>query len=132
MSVGRISDDETVYRRIPPVLPFFEEPDRVTTQNFKLDRRRNEVGLSVYRSSVVSATDVLQKPDAIAGSRIVAARVGDIRELVGGDGRALHLDVVVVDDEYNPGHAEIRAADPAVLKDRASKALRGVFKLVQN
>ena len=41
-------------------------------------------------------------------------------------------DVVVVDDEYNPGHAEIRAADPAVLKDRASKALRGVFKLVQN
>ena len=126
MSDGRVSDDEIVYRRIPPVLPFFEEPDRVTSQNFKLDRRRNEIGLSVYRSSVVTPTQVLQRPDAVPDSRIVAARVGDIRNLQSGDGKPLDLDVVIVDDANNPGHSEIRG----VLKESAAKALQRLFKLI--
>jgi hypothetical protein len=126
MSDGRVTDDEIVYRRIPPVLPFFEEPDRVTSQNFKLDRRRNEIGLSVYRSSAVTAAQVLQKPDAVPDSRIVAARVADIRNLHSGDGKPLDLDVVIVDDENNPGHAEIRG----ILKESAAKALQRLFKLL--
>jgi hypothetical protein len=130
MTAGRISDDEIVYRRIPPMLPFFEEPDRVTTQNFKLDRRRNEFGLSVYRESIVTAAEVLNKPDAIAQSKIASARVGDIRQLQTGDGKPLELDVIVVDDEDNPGHAEIRGPQPGAIKDSASKALQRLFKLI--
>lgn len=130
MAAARIPDDEVVYRRIPPVLPFFEEPDRVTSSNFKLDRRRSELGLSVYRAAVVTMADVLQKPDAIANSRIVSARVGEIRQLIAGDNSPLQLDVIIVDDENNPGHAEIRSPQLGTLKESASKALQRLFKLV--
>jgi hypothetical protein len=130
MAVGRISDEEIVYRRIPPVLPFFEEPGRITTQNFKLDRRRNELGLSVYRAAIVTAQDVLSRPDAIPDSKIAAARVGDIRQLVSGDGTPHGLDVIVVADEHNPGHAEIRGPETGKLKDGASKALQRIFQLI--
>jgi len=130
MADERISDDEIVYRRIPSVLPFFEEPDRITSQNFKLDRRRGDRGLSVYRRSIVSAEDVLRKPDAVAASRIAEAQVGDIRSLTGGDGKTLALDVIVVDDEQNPGHSEIRGPIPSELSSSASKALQRLFRLL--
>lgn len=131
MADERIPDEEIVYRRIPPSLPFFEDPDRITTQSFKLDRRRGDWGLSVYRATVVTSQDVLAKPEAVEGSHIASASVGDIRNLVGGDGKKLLLDVLIVDDEDNPGHAEIRGPQPGELSPSASKALRGLFKLLK-
>lgn len=125
----RIEDDEVVYRRVPPTRPWFEPPDQISTANFKLDLRRGESGLSVYRASVVSAQDVLSKPDAIPGSRITQARVGDIRQLPNDKGEPLGLDVLADDDATNPGHAEIRGPTPGKLAPAASKALRDLFKL---
>jgi hypothetical protein len=130
MSDGRIADDEIVYRRIPPVMPFFEEPDRITSANFKLDHREGELGLSVYRASQVTADDVLRMPNAVPGSRIVAATVGDIRALKGGDGQPLRLDVFPDDDEGNPGHAEIQGPKPGELSRSASKGLQRLFRLI--
>lgn len=106
MADDRIDDDEIVMRRIPPDSPWFEN-ESPTSANFKLDRRRNEQGLSVYRASIVRPDQVLNMPEAIEGSRVARARVGDIRALRSGNGAPLHLDVVVVDDADNPGHAEI-------------------------
>lgn len=130
MPDAQIPDEEVVYRRIPPVMPFFEEPDRVTPANFKLDHRVNELGLSVYRESIVTPDQVLAMEMAIPGSRITAARVGDIRKLQGGDGKWLQLDVIIANDDNDPGHAEIRSPQPGVLTNSAAKALRGLFKLL--
>ncbi len=88
-----IADDEVVLLRIPPTAPWFEPPDRVSSANFKLDRRRAEQGLSVYQQSAVSPDQLLNRPDAIAGSRVVAARVGDIRALRNAADVPLKLDV---------------------------------------
>jgi hypothetical protein len=130
MSEGRIPDDEHVYRRIPPTMPFFEDPDRITSANFKLDRREGELGLSVYRASQVTAEELLQMPTALPGSRIAFATVGEIRQLKGGDGLPLGLDVYPEDDESNPGHAEIRGPTPGELSRSTSKALQRLFKLI--
>ncbi len=130
MSDRQIPDDEIVYRRIPPGIDFFAEPDRVSTNNFKLDKNRGDQGLSVYCHSVVSPDQILKKSDAVSGSRIAAAKVGDIRTLHGGDGKHLLLDVIVVDDDADPGHAEIRGPEAGKLSRSAGKALRDLFKLV--
>ena len=126
----RIPDDEVVFRRIPPTVPYFENPDRVTTQNFKLDQRQHELGLSVYRAAIVTTAAVLAKAGAVPDSKLAQARVGDIRALAGGDGKPLHLDVIAVADEQDPGHAEIRGSEPGKLAPSASKALQRLFKLM--
>lgn len=128
MPETRLADDELVFRRIPSAQPWFEEPDRVTSANFKLDRRRNEQGISVYRRAVVTAEQVLAMPDATPGSFVVAATVGAIRGLRNGKGEPLNLDVVAVDGADNPGHAEIRGPEPGKLTSAASNALRDLFK----
>jgi len=122
-----IADDEVLYRRVPPGKDWFAPPDRISSLNFKL--RRNESGISVYRASVVSASDVLEKPGARAGSGVAEATAAQIRALRDTGGNALDLDVVAVNDENDAGHAEIRGA---VLRQRArsaAKALRKVFAL---
>lgn len=130
MPEQRIDDDEIVYRRVPPTSPWMEEEDRVTTANFKLNRKRGELGLSVYRSRIISMEDVLQHEDAIRGSRIAQAMVRDIRNLKNKADEPLLLDVVAVDDEDNPGHAEIRGPDPGTLTRAASRALQELFELI--
>ena len=94
----RIDDNEVVFRRIPPFPPFHSDPDWLTTANFKLDRRKKESGLSVYRSSVRTVEQVLRDPMAVAGSFIVSATVREIRNLTDGTGTPLNLEVVA-DDE---------------------------------
>jgi hypothetical protein len=123
-----LSDDEIVFRRIPASHPWFEPPDRISTANYKLDSRRNEQGLSVYRNDVVSADEVLTRPEAVPGSFLTFAKVGDIRSLKNGKGEDLDLDVIAVDDDDNPGHAEIRSPEPGKLSSAAAKALRGLFQ----
>ena len=127
MADDRLGDDEIVFRRIPPTLPWFEPPDRISTANFKLNVRDNERGISVYRQAVVTAAAVLARPDAIAGSLLVQCTVGEIRNLKNGKGESLQLDVIRVDDETNPGHAELQGPTPGKLTDAAAKRLRDVF-----
>jgi hypothetical protein len=110
--------------------PWFEEPDEITTANFKLDRRRGDLGLSVYRASVVTSYEVLAKPGAISGSLLIHATVAEIRALRNGKGEPLKLNVVVTADEHDAGHAEIRGPEPGKLAPAASKALRDLFRLV--
>lgn len=125
-----IPDDEVLFRRIPPGEAWFEPPDRITSANFKLRKSRNELGLSTYRAAKVSAEAVLSKPDAIAGSFVAAATVGDIRALKDGNGKPLHLDVVAVGDEDDPGHAEIRCPVPGTMPNSAAVALKKLFRTI--
>ncbi|MBI1900485.1 MAG: hypothetical protein HYS13_05135 [Planctomycetia bacterium] len=128
MDGERLADDEVVYRRIPAFKPWFEPPDRIATGNFKLDRQRGDLGLSVYRASVVSADELVAKPDALPNSLVASALVGDIRALRSGDDKPLQLDVIAVNDENDPGHAEIRGPTPGTLSPAASNALRNLFQ----
>ena len=133
MSDDTISDDEVLFRRIPPTAPWFEPPDRISSANFRLtkeDDGRKELGLSVYRASRVRPEEVLAKPDAIPGSFLASATAGDIRALMDGNGKPLNLDIVPVDDENDPGHAEIRHPVPRTMPDSASNRLRKLFKRV--
>jgi hypothetical protein len=127
--VTPIDDDEVVYRRVPPEPPFHKLDDWLTTANFKLDYRRNEQGLSVYRSCIRTLDQVLSEPSAVPNSFAVSATVGEIRRLTNGNGDPLRLDVVPCDDGgSNPGHAEIRGPAPGRLSSSANKALRDLFK----
>ena len=111
----------------PALYPGSRPPDTITSANFKLDRRRGDLGLSVYRASIVSSEEVLTKPAATPNSMVVSARVGDIRALRNSHGELHRLDVVVINDENDPGHAEIRGPVTGKLSAAASKALRDLF-----
>jgi hypothetical protein len=123
----RLSDDEVVFRRIPPGSQWFEPPDRISSFNFKL--KPAELGLSVYRKAVLSSQELLAKPEAIAGSVVASASVAAIRALTNVQGESLNLDVVICDDENNPGHAEIRGPEAGKLSASASKALKKLFQI---
>ncbi len=130
MPAQPISDDEVIYRRVPNSAAWFESPDRITTANFKLDRRRGDLGLSVYRASIVSPRQVLERADVARGTRLASATVANVRALASTSGAFLGLDVVAVDDARDPGHAEIRGPEPGKLAPAASKALRDLFRIV--
>ena len=123
-----IADDEVLYHRIPPGESWFQPPDRISSGNFKL--QGDELGVSVYRASMVEVAGVLSRPDAIPGSRIARATAGEIRAARDGKKNPLHLDVVAVDDENDPGHAEIRGPVAGVISSSAAKALKKLFRLV--
>jgi hypothetical protein len=131
VSLQNIADDEVLFRRIPPGTRWFEPPNRITSANFKLRKNLNELGLSLYRASKVSPSDILHKPGAIPDSLIAQATVGNIRKLTDGNGKPLGLDVVVVNDENDPGHAEIRGPVPGVITNSAAQSLRQLFKIIQ-
>lgn len=125
-----IPNDEVVYIRIPPGDLWFRPPDKVSSGNFKLNHRVNEKGLSAYRKNVVNGDDVLRKPDAIAGSFVLYAKVGHIRELTDAskDKKPLGLDVVDVEIEGDLGHAEIRTKVGFEWRNNAcSKAIQKLF-----
>ncbi len=123
-----VDGDEVVYRRVPSEPPFHTPKDWLSTANFDLDSRRNELGISVYRSNYRSVEEVLAAPDALPGSFIVSAMVREIRNLKNGNGEPLQLDVILADEDgANPGHAEIRTPVPGRLSRAARKALRDLF-----
>lgn len=128
MSDDRIADDEILYRRIPSGEKWFQPPDRINSSNFKL--RADEAGISVYRASVVDAAAVLGKPEALAGSKVACATAGQVRAAKNGKGEPLHLDIVPVNDENDPGHAEIRGPIAGTISSSAANALRKLFKLL--
>ena len=126
MADGRIAPDEVVYRRIPPKHSHFQPPDRMTSANFKLGS--GDSGLSVYRAKSVDVAAVLSKPQASPGSMVAQATVGEIRAAENSKGEALNLEVVPVNDENYPGHAEIQG----VITSAAARALKKIFKLVES
>lgn len=123
-SVDRIDDEEVVYRRVPQEPPFHKPDNWLTTANFDLDSRQNELGVSVYRRILRSADDVMRDRP---GCFLVSATVGEIRTLKNGKGEPLHLDVVADIDSNNPGHAEIQSPTAGHLSRAARKALRDLF-----
>ena len=129
MSERTIADDEVLYRRIPPGASWFEPPDRISSGNFKL--RSDELGISVYRAVAVDVPSVLNKPEAVAESRVAGVTAGQIRAARDGNRNPLGLDIVAVNDENDPGHAEIRGPVPGVISSGAAKALKKLFKLVE-
>jgi hypothetical protein len=123
-----ISDDEVVYRRIPPGENWFQPPDRVTSGNFKLSP--DEIGISVYREKIIDRSAILSHPKTIPGSRLTKATAKEIRELTNAQGELCGLDIIPIDDENDPGHAEIRVVPPNRFTQSVSKALKSLFKLV--
>jgi hypothetical protein len=130
VAIESIADDEIVYRRIPPGEAWLDTFDRITSGNFKLRHRTGELGISVFRASLTTPTEMLAGPEVIPGSRIAAATVGDIRRLMHVDGSPLNLEVVPVPLVNNLGHAEIRCVPPGRLPTRASKELARLFRLI--
>ena len=130
MCEQRIADEEIVYLRIPNSSDWFEPPDRIATGNFKLNRKRGDLGLSVYRHKIVSPDEVLAKPDTIPGSFLTSTTVREIRDLINGAGKPRGLDVIVVDDEDDPGHAEIRGPEPGKFQASVPRALWGLFNRI--
>lgn len=130
MSDSTIGDDEVLYRRIPPGNDWFEPPDRISSLNFKL--RRDERGLSVYRASVVSARQVLDKPGALPGSRVAQSTARQIRSAGDAKGVPLGLDLVAINDEDDPGHAEIRGTSLSQRRTSVARALKELFRLTQS
>jgi hypothetical protein len=126
VSDGRISDNEVVYRRIPLAEGWFEPPDRISSCNFKL--RQNELGISVYRAAMIDVAGVLNRPEVKGEYRVAATTVGKIRAARNGKGEPLNLDVVPVNDENDPGHAEIRGRIPS----GAAKALSHLFSFAES
>lgn len=127
MGGERVSDEEILFRRIPPGSAWFEPPDRISSFNFKLTP--GEAGLSVYRARIVTGQSVLQKPHSVPGSVLAWATAGEVRALRNAGGEPLHLDIVAIADEDDPGHAEIRGPERGGWSTSAAKALRRVFKL---
>jgi hypothetical protein len=131
VSDPQVDDDEWVAIRIPPTSPWFEPPDRVSSANFKVDHRRQESGLSVYRLKIVTATDILSRTGVIQGSFLVVASVKAIRSLCNAIGNPLWLDVISDDDAgRNPRHAEIRVkwwTEQEKMPSSAAKALQRLF-----
>jgi len=128
-----IAHDEVLYRRILPGSPWFEPPDRPTSASFKLKRLEDgqyEEGLSVYRRAIVCAAEVLAKPEAKPGSILAHALAGGVRALQNAAHEPLNLDVLAINDENDPGHAEIRGPEPRKLPSSAPRKLAKLFQVV--
>ena len=124
MSDEPISDNEVLLRRIPSGKPWFEPPDRVTSANFKLGK--DDEGLSVFRERFVSTEELLRRPDTIDGSLVVRVTAGEVRQAKNGRQEPLNLDVIPVDHDTNPGHAEIRGEFTASVAGALKKLFRHV------
>jgi hypothetical protein len=119
-----IADDEVLLRRIPSGTPWLEPPDRVTSANFKLPS--GHAGLSVYRQRFLTAVQLLRRAAAIPCACVVQATAGEVRSLKNGKGEPLNLDVIAVDDEDDPGHAEIRGH----LSPSVAQSLKKLFRRI--
>lgn len=120
--VDSVADDEIVYRHVPGGPTWQVPPDgRMSSVNCRL--RQGEVGLSVSRAKLTTATDLMARVgDPACGSRIAAARVGAVR--------ALGFDVVPVSIPDDPGHAEIRPVSIGLGTKTARRQLSAVFQYV--
>lgn len=81
--MDEISDDEVMLRHIPSGSLWQAPGPRITSANFELRHHRNETGVSVTRARITSPERLLELVGGSIekGSRIAAARVGDVRAL---------------------------------------------------
>ena len=119
-----LTDDEVLYRRIPPGDTFQVPPSgRIASGNFTLRHDLNEVGLSVGRANFMTAAELVgRQPPPTDGWRVAAATVAEIRRL--------GLDVVPVPLPDNPGHAEIRSGSGNLDTRSTRRKLAAVFQYV--
>lgn len=111
-----LGDDEIILRHIPAAL----DGPEVEPGNFEL--RKGEEYSSVCRVAITDARTLLSKLKTTTGSRVAAARVGDIR--------ALGFRVEPKPSSRLPGHAGI-FSDAASLNDDISRIdLADVFKYI--
>ena len=78
-----IGDEEQLLRHIPGGTLWQAPGPRITSANFQLRHDKNETGVSVTRLNITSPKRLLELVggDPAQGSRVPAARVGDIRNL---------------------------------------------------
>ena len=107
-----IADDDDLLRHIPGGTWWQAPGPRITSANFQIRHDRDETGVSVTRSSITNPALLLERMGGKAGSRVAAARAGDVR--------AMGLRVVPKPLEEDPGHAEIQS-DQVTLDDHACR-----------
>jgi hypothetical protein len=105
-----VTDDEVVLRHVPGVLV----ADDVASSNFELRHDKGETYVSVSRERITDSVALLKLVKSTPASRVIAARVGDIR--------ALGLRVEPRPSRRNPGHAGVEPGS-ASLDDEAVRIL---------
>lgn len=109
-----IGNDETLLRHVPGGTTFQAPGPRLTSVNFQMRAAKGETGISVTSQDRMSLDAFVAwlSVDPASGSRVAAARAGDVR--------ALGLQVVPDPLPDNSGHAEIRSGT-ATLDDRDTR-----------
>ena len=109
-----IADDENLLRHIPAGTLWQAPGPRITSANFQVRHDRNETGVSVTRLKITAPERLLELVGGSLsqGSRVAAARVGDVR--------LLGLQVVPKPLPEDAGHAEIQS-DQTNLDDHACR-----------
>ena len=107
--------------------PGYWAPGSPSTANF--DLRPGEASLSVWRLSLTSEAELRARfghgPDVV----YVARTARQVRDLAGGDGTPLNLDVVPDPDHGGPAHAGVLDPDgrPGRTRGAVKKALKRLF-----
>ena len=112
--MDEIADDEILLRHVPGGTLWQAPGARITSANFQLRHDRNETGVSVTRLQITPPERLLElvHGSVETGSRIAAARTGDVR--------AIGLRAIPKPLPDDPGHAEIQS-DTASLDDHACR-----------
>lgn len=78
-----ITDDEILLRHVPAGTLWQAPGARITSANFQIRHDRNETGVSVTRLQITTPERLLElvKGSVEAGSRVAAARTGDVRAM---------------------------------------------------
>jgi hypothetical protein len=116
-----IADDEILLRHIPSGTTWQAPGPRITSKNFEL--RSGETCVSVSRVGITSPDQLMARlGDPAKGSRIALGAVSDVR--------ALGLEVVPDEKEYNPGHALICSATADLNEQPVRRQLAKLFQFL--
>jgi len=124
VTVEVIGNEENFLRRIPNMPLFMGSPKKervITRHNFIL--RASELGVSGNIERLMSPSELLAREESSPDAKVARAQVGAIREL--------GFDVIFVEIDNNPGHAEIRPIGANLADETVQKALAAVFQFVQ-
>lgn len=117
-----IEDVDLLYRHIPGGSRWQAEGPVLTTANFDVRKKLGETGLSVTQAHITGPEQLLNFARRTPGSRVAAARAGDIR--------ALGLLVIPVPLAHDPGHAEIRDGAASLNQRLVQKRLANLFRFL--
>ncbi|MBI3824070.1 MAG: hypothetical protein HY289_15485 [Planctomycetes bacterium] len=125
MELDDIPDDETLLRHIPGGTLWQAPGPRITSANFQLRHDRGETGVSVTRLKFTAPERLMEVVGGgrEKGSRVAAARVGDVR--------ALGLVVLPMPLDHDVGHAEIQSGATSLDDHACRKRLALLFRFVE-